>query len=108
MKRKYLLRGIGIGLIIGMLVSYTAFKTGDYTDKPFIQTVNADAHTNVDRMINRICSPNKVEDVEKGWSYFLQTRANDPQYKLDNKYIEVKPSEVIIGIYSIREVFLKA
>ena len=30
MKRKYLLRGIGIGLIIGVLVSYTAFKTGDY------------------------------------------------------------------------------
>ena len=34
MKKKYLLRGIGIGLIIGMAVSYTAFKTGDYTDKP--------------------------------------------------------------------------
>lgn len=31
MNRKYLLRGIGIGLIIGCLVTYTAFKTGDYT-----------------------------------------------------------------------------
>ena len=30
MNRKYLLRGIGIGLIIGCLVTYTAFRTGDY------------------------------------------------------------------------------
>ena len=30
MKRKYLLRGIGIGLCIGVAVSYTAFKTGNY------------------------------------------------------------------------------
>ena len=30
MNRKYLLRGIGIGLVIGSLVTYTAFKTGDY------------------------------------------------------------------------------
>ena len=32
MKKKYLLRGIGIGLIIGMAVSYTAFKTGNYVE----------------------------------------------------------------------------
>ena len=30
MNRKYLLRGIGIGLCIGVAVSYTAFKTGNY------------------------------------------------------------------------------
>ena len=72
--------------------------TGDYTNKDFIQTVNPDAHTNVDRMINRISSPNKVEDVEKGWSYFLNERANDPQYKLDNRYINVNPNQVNIDI----------
>lgn len=32
MNRKYLLRGIGIGLIIGCLVTYTAFRTGNYTE----------------------------------------------------------------------------
>ena len=72
--------------------------TGDYTNKDFIQTVNPNAHTNVDRMIERICSPVAVQDVEKGWSYFLNIRANDPQYKLDNKYIDVKPGDVLIDI----------
>lgn len=41
MKRKYLLRGIGIGLIVGVLVGYTAFKTGDFTERPQEQSTSS-------------------------------------------------------------------
>lgn len=50
---------------------------------PFIQAVNADASSNVNRLINRICKDGPIEDAEKGWAYFLQDRANDPAYRLD-------------------------
>ena len=50
---------------------------------PLIQAVNENAYSNVDRLINRICSPGKVEDAEKGWSYFLQDRATDSRYVLN-------------------------
>ena len=50
---------------------------------PFIQAVNENAYSNVDRLKNRICSPGKVEDAEKGWSYFLQDRATDEKYVLN-------------------------
>ncbi|MEE3472600.1 MAG: prealbumin-like fold domain-containing protein, partial [Butyrivibrio hungatei] len=72
--------------------------TRDYTDKDFIQTVNENANSNVNRLINRVCSPNAEEDVEIGWSHFLQTRANSPEYKLDNKYITVNSDNVLINI----------
>ena len=48
MKKKYLLRGIGIGLIIGMAVSYTAFKTGNYVESSSTEattSISADVKT---------------------------------------------------------------
>ena len=45
MKRKYLLRGIGIGLIVGVLVGYTAFKTGDFTERPQEQSTSSATET---------------------------------------------------------------
>ena len=50
---------------------------------PLIQAVNENAYSNVDRLKNRICSPNKVEDAEKGWAYFLEERALDERYVLN-------------------------
>ena len=51
---------------------------------PFIQAINEHADANVNRLINRACSPYKVEDAEQGWAYFLQDRALDPAYVLNN------------------------
>ena len=46
MNRKYLLRGIGIGLIIGCLVTYTAFRTGNYIkSNGTVATADASAKT---------------------------------------------------------------
>ena len=55
----------------------------DAINHPFIQAVNENASVNVNRLINRICSKTVVEDAEKGWSYFLQDRATDPNYAID-------------------------
>ncbi|MBP5180719.1 MAG: hypothetical protein J6127_05470, partial [Clostridiales bacterium] len=74
---------------------------GEYDDVKFIQAVNENAKTNVKRLIDRICSTTVVEDAEKGWSYFLEDRAKDPNYVLNpdgqncteikkfNSYIEI-------------------
>ena len=56
---------------------------GEYTDTPFIAAENENAFKNVDRLIDRICSIDAAEDVEKGWSYFLESRALDPRYVLN-------------------------
>ena len=56
---------------------------GEYTTTPFIAAENANAYKNVDRLIDRICSNKPAEDVEKGWSYFLNDRATNPQYVLN-------------------------
>ena len=52
---------------------------------PFIAAENENASVNVNRLINRICSTEKVEDAEIGWAYFLQNRANDAAYVLNPK-----------------------
>ena len=70
---------------------------GAYTNKPFIQAVNPSASVNVNRLINRICSQTAVEDAEMGWSYFLQSRAVDPAYTLDEEKISIsKPDDRVV------------
>ena len=57
MKRKYLLRGIGIGLIIGVCVTYTAFKTGDYGE--------AKSSTSTEAVQNPDEDKKKAEEAKK-------------------------------------------
>ena len=57
MKRKYLLRGIGIGLIIGVCVTYTAFKTGDYGE--------AKSSTSTEAVQNPDEDTKKAEEAKK-------------------------------------------
>ena len=52
---------------------------------PFIAAENENASVNVNRLINRICSTEKVEDAEIGWAYFLQKRATNADYVLNPK-----------------------
>ncbi|SER12532.1 pilin isopeptide linkage domain-containing protein, partial [Lachnospiraceae bacterium NE2001] len=56
---------------------------GEYTNKDFIPAYNEAAYSNVDRLLNRVCSDTKVEDAEKGWAYFLKDRANNSEYVLN-------------------------
>ena len=72
------------------------FGSGFTTDRdkiPFIQAVNKNAYSNVDRLKNRICSPDAVEDAEKGWAYFLNDRANSPLYQLDTNDSKYRRNE---------------
>ena len=57
---------------------------GEYNNVPVIQAINQNADVNVDRLQNRICSSSAVEDVEKGWSYFINDRATG---ETGNKYL---------------------
>ena len=63
--------------------------TNDYYNKvtqtfpDFTAVENINATSNVERIINRICSNIPVEDAELGWSYFLNNRATNPNYTFD-------------------------
>ena len=58
-----------------------------YGNKPLIQAVNANASSNVNRLISRIGETPREgytpEDADLAWSYYLQSRANDPEYVLN-------------------------
>ena len=62
---------------------YTSSYSVTEDNPPFIQATNENADSNVRRLLNRMLSDNAVEDAEKGWSYFLQDRAEDPAYVTD-------------------------
>ena len=66
---------------------------------PVVQAVNPEATANVDRLIKRI---NKNTANDKGWSYFLENRAIDPEYVLNDgnncEYIDVKNGNCVIDI----------
>ncbi len=77
----------------------------EYEDQHFIYAFNDNAYSNVNRIINRICSEVPVEDAEKGWSYFLQTRANSSSYALDNQYIYISDSKDNVVIHAAQSQF---
>ena len=74
--------------------------SGDYTNKPFIQAVNENAYSNVDRLLNRVCTEGKVEDAENGWSYFLNDRATDPDYVIDSSRVKVEGGKLVVNVLS--------
>ena len=66
---------------IGYTNQYYNKETQTFPDFTAVENVNATS--NVERIINRICSNKPVEDAELGWSYFLNNRATNPDYKFD-------------------------
>ena len=74
--------------------------SGDYTDKPFIQAVNENAYSNVDRLLNRVCTEGKVEDAENGWSYFLNDRATNPDYVIDSSRVKDEGGKLVVDVLS--------
>ena len=53
----------------------------EFNNVPVVQAVNADASSNVNRLIERI---NRTTEGNKGWSYFLSDRAKSPEYRLND------------------------
>ncbi|MBO4862876.1 MAG: hypothetical protein J5517_00775, partial [Eubacterium sp.] len=71
---------------------------GDYGDSRLISNINPDASVNVERMIKRI-KEQHPEDAPKGWSLFLQERANDNKYVLNpNTAPEGEPKDQHTGV----------
>ncbi len=66
---------------IGYTNEYYNKVTQTFPDFTAVENINATS--NVERIINRICSNIPVEDAELGWSYFLNRRATNPNYTFD-------------------------
>ncbi len=89
---------------------------GDYDDVPLIQAVNDNASQNVNRLINRICEENQgqAEDVELGWSYFLEGRAakdsgyvlNPDGYKNCSNFYDQNWNKITNSIQNVDKLFV--
>ena len=94
--------------VLGDAVSHVAYpqtQSGNFrfenqfpAGKDFIVAENPDAGAKVDFLLDRICSPDGDGKAGKGWSYFLQERANSADYKLDSSYIVKSPNTFDVKI----------
>ena len=93
MNRKYLLRGIGIGLIIGCLVTYTAFRTGNYI-KSNGTVATADASAKTTEATTAKATTTEATTTEATTTEATTTEATTTEAKTTEVATEEKTTEV--------------
>lgn len=92
MNRKYLLRGIGIGLIIGCLVTYTAFRTGNYI-KSNGTVATADASAKTTEATTAKATTTEATTTEATTTEATTTEAKTTEVATEEKTTEVATEE---------------